>query len=422
MHASTTPTIMGKAKRRRRLLFRAAALLIVLLLTEALSWLVIGMVPELEARRTPTIFGEQSARIRELLDTRTPNMIEIHPLLGWRYAAGFENETHHINAQGLRSNRRYSLRPPQGVTRVSAFGDSFVYCSEVNNASAWPTIIEETNPHLEVLNYGVGGYGTDQAFLRFEVDGKPLSPHIVLIGFVPDDIRRTVNVYRRFISNRELPLFKPRYQLAEDGELHLLAAPVVGASGYERILEEPRTVLEFSKHDQWYQPGVYESVLYDYSASARLATQLASRAYRKYFDAERPVRGLVFNVDSSAYRLQVAIMSAFADAARAAGSQPLVVLFPDRQSVERMRRGEPVVYEPLAHDLKRRGVPYVDGLAAFRDASETEPALWFAPHGHYSAEGNRRIAQWLAARLEETRARTAATKIDPVPAVGASTP
>jgi len=70
--------------------------------------------------------------------------------------------------------------------------------------------LEARTDALNVLNYGIGGYGFDQAFLRFQREGIALRPDVVLIGFAPDDLGRLVNVYRRFISSRELPLAKPR--------------------------------------------------------------------------------------------------------------------------------------------------------------------------------------------------------------------
>jgi hypothetical protein len=57
----------------------------------------------------------------------------------------------------------------------------------------------------------------------------------VLIGFVPDDIRRNVNVYRRFLSDHELPLFKPRFRISDDGVLRLLPCPLAEALRARRI-------------------------------------------------------------------------------------------------------------------------------------------------------------------------------------------
>src|SRR2546425_487125 len=114
---------------------------------------------------------------------------------------------------------------------VAALWNSFVYCNEVKNEDSWPAQIELMYPGIEVLNYGVGGYGVDQAYLRFLAEGSRLSPRIVVIGFATDDLSRVVNVYRRFRSNRGVPLGKTRDVFCEHGERGLLPTP--GPGGLE---------------------------------------------------------------------------------------------------------------------------------------------------------------------------------------------
>jgi hypothetical protein len=133
--------------------------------------------------------------------------------LGWRYRAGFRKGGDAISAQGLRADRVYAARPAAGVVRVAAFGDSYVYGNEVGNDDSWPTQLERSAPDVEVLNYGVGGYGVDQAYLRYLAEGRALAPQVVIIGFAPVDLPRLVNRYRRFLDDRELALAKPRFVL-----------------------------------------------------------------------------------------------------------------------------------------------------------------------------------------------------------------
>src|SRR5262249_4564328 len=157
-------------------------------------------------RTTNEIFREQTTLIRELLDSRIEQLHEIHPVLGWRYAANYRKGLNRLNAAGLRSDHEYQKTPPSGLLRIAAFGDSFVYGSEVDGKEAWPAVLEQ-NRRIEVLNYGVPGYGTDQAYLRYQGEGDEYRPQLVLLGFVSADLARAVNVYRRFLHNRDLPLF-----------------------------------------------------------------------------------------------------------------------------------------------------------------------------------------------------------------------
>jgi hypothetical protein len=184
-------------------------------------------------RRRSDILREQSRRIASLLDTSKSHREAIDSLLGWRYRPGFVSATDHINRQGLRSRREYSDVAPRGALRIAAFGDSFVYGNEVDDDNAWPAQLEACANDYEVLNYGVGGYGLDQAFLRFQSEGLTLGPRVVLIGFTTDDLRRVVNVYRRFISSLELPLAKPGGRRFADPGAESAAAP-------ERLPPSPR--------------------------------------------------------------------------------------------------------------------------------------------------------------------------------------
>ncbi len=49
------------------------------------------------------------------------------------------------------------------------------------------TILNELDTRLEVPNFGVGAYGLDQSFLRYQQDAVDFSPHIVVIGFMSEN-------------------------------------------------------------------------------------------------------------------------------------------------------------------------------------------------------------------------------------------
>lgn len=393
---------------RRRLLIAMIATLIVAAVLEGLSWVaLIASRPLLDddIRTTRDIFREQQVLIRRLIAPDESRLLAIDSVLGWRYKAGHVDRTNETNGQGVRSRRMYAPRPPSGGVRVAAFGDSFVYGNEVANAHCWSTVLEDLDPRLEILNYGVGGYGVDQAYLRFLLEGDRLAPAVVVIGFSPVDLGRVVNVYRRFASNREVPLVKPRYALGAESRLNLLPTPVRDAAGYARYLAHPGLVRELGRHDYWYEPAVYENALHDLSATVRLFTGLWVRVRRRYVDRERLVRDDVFNRESTAFRIQVAIFVQFASDVRARGAVPLVVIFPDLESVLRRGTGRPPVYAPLLDELRTRRMDYVDLAEAFLAAPPSRKTEdWFMPGGHYTPSANRVVAAWLGPRLIE-RAR-----------------
>ncbi len=112
------------------------------------------------------------------------------------------------------------------------------------------------------------------------------------------------------------------------------------------------------------------------------------------------MRGDEFNDRSESYRLQMKVFEAFRREARSAHEEAVVLLLPDRLTVDRVRSGHPPVYAPLARDLARDSITFLDVSDAFRAQPDTADAnRWFASQGHYSAEGGAIIARWLATRL-----------------------
>ena len=390
---------------RLKLLRIAVNAAVIVVLLEAGSWLAIKVVsPKLDEpiRRTSDVFREQTERLTELLDPRVPTLVTIDSILGWRQRPGYRSAHYTISAQGLRGSREYPATPPAGVLRASAFGASFVFGSEVDDSSAWPALVEREYPGVEVPNYGVGGYGVDQAFLDYVEHGEELHPQAVIIGLTPDDLGRVVNVYRRFVSSLEPPLFKPRFRLAAGGVITRVAA-VPPAEVYRQIERHPRDVLAYGRMDYWYKPAVYADPLYDYSTTVRLLTALWTRISRRLVGSDRLYVGSFANPRSEAFRLQVAFLERFADSVGARGARPYVVFFPDRDALARTTRGLPASYQPFLDTLRAHGLTPLDAAAAFPKAGPQETARWLMPGGHYSPAGNRLVAVWLGRVLEARR-------------------
>jgi GDSL-like Lipase/Acylhydrolase family len=343
-------------------------------------------------RRRSAIYAEQTARIRQLLRTDPERLLVLDSVLGWRYRPSHVDSMNQTNAAGLRSTHEYPTLPRRRGTRVAAFGDSFVYGNEVANRDAWPTLLERMDSSLDVLNYGVGGYGTDQAFLRYRGEGSRLRPSVIIIGFVPDDIRRVVNVYRRFLSVREIPITKPRFVLDGTGRLVLRPNPVPDSSALARFVEEPAAVRDLGQDDYWYEPAIYANPLYDWSAAVRLGVGFWIRVRRRYIDGDRVVRAGALNIQSEAFRIQMALFDEFARAAREAGARPLALLFPDRESLAETRATGHRLLDPLATALRARHIETVDVTDAFLAAEQKGAGGWFMPGGHYSPAGNRLVA------------------------------
>jgi hypothetical protein len=140
------------------------------------------------------------------------------------------------NEAGMRAEREYDPTPPPDVLRIAAFGDSFTYCHEADFNDCWTEQLEESWSGSETLNFGVPGYGPDQAWLRYQREGRAYAPSVVLIGYMTENINRVVNRYRPSLAPiTNLLATNPRFLLEGDG-LRLLENPATSPE----LLSEPR--------------------------------------------------------------------------------------------------------------------------------------------------------------------------------------
>jgi len=147
------------------------------------------------------------------------------PLLGWSLRPGagaWEVDEgvawSKINSQGYR-DREHTVNKPQGVFRVAMLGDSYTEARQVAMDKAFTSLAEEElnrrhclgERRVEVLNFGIGGYGTGQELLLLRERVWKFSPDMVVLQFYAgNDI---YNNYRAL--NISSPDMAPYFQLRD---------------------------------------------------------------------------------------------------------------------------------------------------------------------------------------------------------------
>jgi hypothetical protein len=100
------------------------------------------------------------------------------------------------NARGLRG-RELTASPAPGTLRLAVLGDSFVEGKQVGDDEVFTARLESlataAGRRLEVVNAGVGGYGTGDELLLWERAIAPMGPSVVLVGFFANDVRNNVD-------------------------------------------------------------------------------------------------------------------------------------------------------------------------------------------------------------------------------------
>ena len=167
--------------------------------------------------------------------TRQPMVWGYDAELGWGHIAGasgrmlspeFDVEVR-INSRGLR-DREYGAQKPRSVRRILVFGDSFAEGWGVPIDHSFSEKLEsdsgngERSHIIEVLNFGVAGFGTDQELLLFRRQGIRYHPDDVVVLFYANDLWN--NLSRKGIGSERG--HKPYFRISGAGELVLRGVPV----------------------------------------------------------------------------------------------------------------------------------------------------------------------------------------------------
>jgi hypothetical protein len=289
------------------------------------------------------------------------------------------------SAEGLRSERPgISYATTSAGRRVMVLGDSFAFSEEVSwNDSLARHLSESLPPDGQVLNFGVPGYGLDQAVLRYEIAADEWQPSVAVLTFIQDDLNRMVNVYTFLKVGWGLPLSKPRFVL--DGvRPKLLNSPTLDPDeifGSTSIFDLPLLdyEIEFFAR-QWERQPLHASFLFRY---------LVSRV---------PVWPPANEHTSTAAiaALSSALIHRFMESARAAGTVPLVVYFPSRGDFAGLDRG---LKTRVIDSLATEGVHVTNITECVRERAAA--GLFVASGVHYSGDGNRAVARCLQPLIEQ---------------------
>jgi hypothetical protein len=119
----------------------------------------------------------------------------IDPDLGWSLRPGAEGDSVEeavvrvkINAAGMRDDREHEIAKAAGVYRVAILGDSFAEAMQVPLERTFSKLLERDlaacrGGPVEVLNFGVQGYGTAQELLMWRLKAARYKPDAAVLLF-----------------------------------------------------------------------------------------------------------------------------------------------------------------------------------------------------------------------------------------------
>jgi hypothetical protein len=206
----------------------------------------------------------------------------------------------------------------------------------------------------------------------------------VILGFDAENVNRNVNLIRPIYKPRtRLPFSKPRFVL--DGErLRVINVPVLAPENIVDVMQNIET-WDFVEHEYFFDPK-------DYQDSIWLKSRLV--AFVLSLGSDQGTEHHLYSLDEEPAQLTLEIIQEFRKDVEADGRRFLVVHLPRRSNMATILAGDTLEYaELLAEIAKTNTVVYPEHKLLEEARSSSLEALF---KGHYSARGNRVIADAIA--------------------------
>ncbi|OAI56737.1 hypothetical protein AYO49_00480 [Verrucomicrobiaceae bacterium SCGC AG-212-N21] len=408
-------------------LFYAALHLICLVFVKLMS----SRDDRLAMRVMTSLAEEHKMGIRAMLSGATYEMYDRD--IGWVLRPGYSGDGVTISQQGLRSHREYAIPPLDPERRFLCLGDSFTFGNGVSDTETYPACAEQLRPGTEWVNLGISGSCLTQCLLHYRKNGRKFGGRHVVIGFMTDDGKRTVNSFRAFLTPYN-PFTKP-FAKYSNGKFSIEPNPYQDISDYQKLLANEGPEIErlvkidyltwsnqaASRNPVLRTAGyVVEAMHVERNIDVLLhrpakkvpvkATKTTTRVdpYSRltWDESEKhwsfnaggvdPYGQAIWNPDSPGFVALTRVFDLLYNEIITDGRVPLIVLIPGPFDVENYRRQYPRVYGSLVDHLKAKGyhcLDFLDPLVALHKDDLSMKTIFVARHFRPS------INKELAARI-----------------------
>lgn len=270
-----------------------------------------------------------------------------------------------INSQSFRAESDYYREVPPGKLRIICSGDSFAFGSEVTDQDTWCHQLTRVDQRLETINMGVGGYGVDQSYLRYQRDGEPFKHDVHLFTFITEDFRRMRNGWFGFYG-------KPKLRL-NNGTLKVENVPVYRQSYPVRLM------VNLSKETERLR-----------------SVELGKAILRRMWDPAPQQKEMT---DDEVRSMAVRVFEELQRLNRERQSVLVLVYLPI--ATDYYKRDSNVWRRYIKNAALERRIPFLDVVEKFRSLeAEQVEELYVRPwSGHFSPRGNKYLATFLREQL-----------------------
>lgn len=309
-----------------------------------------------------------------------PKLTVLDDKLGWRHATNVSRTVVNewgekapvvLNPFGFRGSPRAMATSPDR-RRVLVLGDSFTEGFQVGDAELFTARMEATDPSLEVINTGVGGWGTVQQYLFLLAEGLQFHPDLVVLMVFENDLSDNI----------------------------LACSPAFGPRPYARLEHERLQLVETldpSDHEKYIVPVPLRNELnrvsyFYYFINSRIYQRIFSDEMTAMHEADKS------RVDEQTrHRILGELIGKMAGLLELKGIGFLVVTIPNRDDT---RRGRSETVEVVARLCAARNIEHLSLLGGLHAEASSGVQLYFPQDIHWTKEGHRVAATEVLQRLQ----------------------
>ncbi|MEM7017038.1 MAG: hypothetical protein AAF512_06810, partial [Pseudomonadota bacterium] len=313
------------------------------------------------------------------------------PILGWP-----EHRERHIPRPSPGS-------PTSETACISLYGDSFTFSAEVDDRAAWGNVVAK-KLGCRVDNFGVSGYGTGQAYLRFRLNEQDNAP-VTILGIYPLNILRNINQYRFFMARQTDLGFKPRLAL-EGAELKEVPMPSIS---YEQSSDMYETPEKYFTHEAFLPDTKYGPMRFSFPWSLSMLRFILLKEHLVVDRITGKPRWIEYwepNHPTNSLELMSAIVSRFNQECLQRQKQCLVVIYPMPGAIDLFREGG-AVFQDFSDSMSAEGIEVLDLTVGFNEklAGRSLCSLQIENNcrKHFNVEGYAIVAELVTKWLEKTQ-------------------
>ncbi|HRE77868.1 MAG TPA: hypothetical protein PLL09_08585 [Flavobacterium sp.] len=305
-------------------------------------------------------------------------------LLGWSHGKWKQDGIYFSDSNGFRcSEEDFKAKiKTQNHYDIICIGDSFTHGDAVVYEDTWPAILSKKT-NRSVLNMGSGGYGIDQALLRFM--NNEITCDTIIFGLVSGDLERSLSTVYSYYGGGVKT--KPRFKFEENSNKYsLINVPCVKPIEFvsRPVSERARVVYENIEGYNNYLE--LEDKIWTKSAFLRLLYSTKEQVKHR--------KPPVYMNDNEDFKYCLKIFSTFKAFCEAKNIVPIVVLIDNNNSFGDRSTANTNTWNLLKTNLESMNLKTVEFQDDFYKAyNQKKSNVIHATEGvHFSPEGNELLA------------------------------